>query len=190
MILPALRDRTAILHQRIERTINLPSRLTSRESYASVICQFYGFYQPLEQAVEHFSADPATPFDLNTRLKTKLLRQDLMSLGFTSVQVDDLPVCQKLPQALNVPALLGCFYVMEGATLGGQIVLRQLQQADFWTPQTGCSFFSSYGTQTRTKWTEFCQTLTAYAEQHPQAATAIVESAAETFTQFDAWLAR
>lgn len=51
MTLQRLRHETAHLHERIERTLDLPVRLASLPAYTALLTRFHGFYAPLEDRV-------------------------------------------------------------------------------------------------------------------------------------------
>ncbi|MBC7548517.1 MAG: biliverdin-producing heme oxygenase, partial [Polaromonas sp.] len=99
----------------------------------------------------------------------------------------ETPQCQALPDLATPLKLFGCLYVLEGATLGGQIITRHLHASLGLTPQSGGSFFSGYGPHTGSRWKEFCAHLTAFAAQLDSDAE-IVDSANATFDSLDRWL--
>ena len=82
----------------------------------------------------------------------------------------------------------GCMYVLEGATLGGQIIRRLLKEKLSITSANGGAFFSAYGDRVRVMWNEFREALSQFAISHPDESEAIVASASETFAKFDHWL--
>lgn len=181
MILATLRDRTAALHERVERAADIPARLASPAAYADLLVRFHGFYAPLEDrlaAVAGFDA-----LDLGPRRKAHRLEDDLRVLGRAAG-----PRCERLPLIRTPADAFGCLYVLEGATLGGQIVRRDVARRFGYGPGTGCSFFSSYGDQLRPMWVAFGDALTRFADRQPDASEAVVAAAAETFTRFEEWL--
>jgi heme oxygenase len=72
--------------------------------------------------------------------------------------------------------------VVEGSTLGGQVISRQLAKANI----TLRSYFSGYGERTGPLWKAFCQLLSQ--EATPDSQTEIVQSASLTFQKLNAWL--
>jgi heme oxygenase len=124
MILALLKDQTRHLHDRVERTVDLPARLHSAELYTSLLSRFYGFYAPLEDRLAVVDGLAAAGLVFRERLKAPLLRDDLTALGLGEADVRSLPRCPDVPAAADTGAALGCLYVLEGATLGGQVVRR------------------------------------------------------------------
>ena len=95
------------------------------------------------------------------------------------------PLCPAMPPLNTHPQLLGALYVLEGSTLGGQVIARQLAQAGI--PLT--TYFGARGSQTGPLWKQFCQLLAAEAEAAtPAEQDLIVHSASLTFQRLSAWI--
>lgn len=189
MILTSLREQTRSWHERVERTVDLPRRLESLSGYRSLVRRFYGFYQPLEARLASDCKLGEIALDIDQRWKAELLWDDLRALGDTAEQIETLPRCKELPIVSTAAEGLGCLYVMEGATLGGQIVRKEVQRRFGLTAERGIAFFSSYGDQVGPMWKQFCETLTAYNARHPETEDRIVAAATQTFAGLDAWIA-
>ena len=187
MILPQLRSATAHLHERVERAVDPLGRLGSVEAYASLLERYYGFYQPFEQRLRE--AAGAVPINLNLapRLKAPLLRSDLSALGRSDEAIEALPLCDTLPTPSGPDEVFGCLYVLEGATLGGQIIRKQIERDHGLVAARGGSFFSGYGDAVGPMWKAFCAALEDYARQHPETEHVVVGAAVETFTCFEQW---
>lgn len=82
---------------------------------------------------------------------------------------------------------LGAFYVQEGSTLGGQIVLRHLEKARIGIPAEAQRFFAGHGPRTRSSWTFFVTALDAFGLRHPEVRTDVLEGARLTFEAIIAW---
>ena len=54
-------------------------------------------------------------------------------------------------------SLVGALYVLEGSTLGGQVITRQLAQSIQVYPGEGASFFHGHGSGTYVRWNAFWQ---------------------------------
>ena len=55
---------------------------------------------------------------------------------------------QRIPTPNSDSLAFGCLYVMEGATLGGQVIGRHVRQTLGVTPETGGRFHAAYGDRT------------------------------------------
>lgn len=95
-----------------------------------------------------------------------------------------LPTCPGFPLLDTIPRALGCAYVLEGATLGGAVILRHLGRTLGVTRERGGAFFGSYGSASGPMWKEFCGALAACDEPAEPA----VAAARETFATLDGWL--
>ncbi len=84
-----------------------------------------------------------------------------------------------------MPEALGCLYVLEGATLGGQVIVRRLR--DLPREALLSAFFTSYGQDVGAMWQAYREFLTGYAEGRDED-DVIVESACATFATIGAWL--
>ena len=82
---------------------------------------------------------------------------------------------------------MGCLYVLEGASLGGQVITRLVQDRLGIGPEDGGAFFYGYGNGTAARWESFRAYLEAYAEEHERQ-KAIIGAARATFKALGAWL--
>lgn len=189
MILTALKDQTRHLHEQIERTVDLEARLGSVDAYVGLLARFHGFYAPLEARLVAIDGYEAIGLDMTQRLKVSHIVADLRALGLSMAEVEALPRCSRLPRIPGLADALGCLYVLEGATLGGQIIKRRVESRLDLRPGHGCSFFSAYGEEVGLMWKDFRAILGQYMAQHPGAEKRIVSAAADTFAKLDAWIA-
>ncbi|WP_310572017.1 biliverdin-producing heme oxygenase [Gemmatimonas sp.] len=187
-ILQRLRAETALRHAEMEAALPLHNGQLTRATYQALLLRFWGFYKPLEQRL-HLSALYAQPnFDYGARLKSPKLEHDLHDLGITSDMLLRAPQCRELPVVTTLPQLLGCLYVIEGATLGGQVITRQLQANAGLLPHAEARFFNGYGADTGPHWKATGAFLTERAEAVDQD-DAIVASANDTFYALGRWVA-
>lgn len=183
-----LRAETRPHHERVERRVPLMDPALPLARYRGVLERFHGFYAPAEQRLEAVAGWAALGLDPVARRKTHRLRRDLRDLGLPEAEIDALPECRRLPALGDLPRALGCMYVLEGATLGGALIGRQLQRSLGLTPRRGAAFFASYGERRAPMWKEFGAALDRYAAS-PTVQDAVVRSAAATFDAMEAWLA-
>jgi heme oxygenase (biliverdin-IX-beta and delta-forming) len=81
---------------------------------------------------------------------------------------------------------LGCLYLLEGSTLGSQIISRRLEEQLQLSERTGASFFNAYRGVTGARWMEFKKFVSASV--NPEDTDNVVEAARETFMCFYEWL--
>jgi len=188
MILTRLKHATHADHQAVEARVDLLNRLGSLADYRQLLEHFWGFYAPIEAQIAVGPEWARYGVDIQQRMKTSALACDLQTLGLSSAALAALPLCHSLPVSDSFTHRLGCLYVLEGATLGGQIIARAVRDRLGLTPDSGCAFFASYGDQVATMWQAF-RALLLQAAADEAAETAIVRGAHETFAAFGRWLA-
>jgi heme oxygenase (biliverdin-IX-beta and delta-forming) len=179
-----LKQATRSAHDRIERAFPVFDQSLTLARYAQVVRALYGFYAPLEQLCENV-VGPSTPLDLRKRMKLAFLATDLTALGHTSIDIQALPICRALPLLTDASQAMGVLYVLEGATLGGQIIAQRVRHILGIDAFSGAAFFAGYGDQTRAMWMR----LAAHVDAMPglDVATAIV-AAGQTFETLGGWL--
>ncbi len=181
-LLLRLKSETRDVHESLERDLNLLRPDLTLERYRSIVELFYGFYQPWEHAIKPLLAEHLPEF-AQARSKIPKLLEDLTYLGSIPAK---LPRCNALPDCLKWPNLLGGLYVTEGATLGGQVISRQLEQILGLSARRGAAFFSSYGIRVGPMWRSFCATLQAQTPADKE--DIVVEAARQTFVSMHKWL--
>lgn len=181
MILNHLRHHTRTSHQRVELLVRVMETPLSHAQYLRVLRQMAAYVLPLER--ELVTHPLPESFDLVARLRGPALERDFAWFGQSVPH--DLPVLPALPTTAHAA---GALYVLEGSTLGGQIIARHLHAQLGLTADAGAAFFSGYGPRTAIMWRSFCAALTDY-EQQTGATTAILEGAERTFVGLERWLA-
>jgi heme oxygenase len=187
MILQRLKCETRLEHERLEHRLDLLDDTITDKHYDSLLQGFYGFYAPLENRLLHRPEWHALDFDVESRRKVPLLRRDLQCRGFSQKQIDALPLCPTLPDVSAFPQALGCLYVLEGATLGGQILARHFARVLGLDAQCGAAFFSSYGEHVGAMWRSFGQMMSAQATT-PATENQMIDAARSTFETLESWL--
>lgn len=166
MILKRLKLATSACHSALEDQLPLMRSDLSRDEYRQFVGRFFGFCAPLETRLMSSNHWQLLGFDYAARQKTPRLVQDLVALGGSAAELAAIPRCTNLPDLTTPEQLLGCLYVIEGATLGGRIITRQLQTQLGLNPESGGAFFDGYGVQTGPYWKAFCTMLTNNADQN------------------------
>jgi heme oxygenase len=184
-LIQALRTETAELHVALEKRLPFFSERLDLDLYRRLMAAYYGFYQPLEQRLQ--VALIPSGLDQSLRIKLPILRADLTALGMDAAAIEALPVCQQLPQIDSRAAALGVSYVLEGATLGGQILRRRVAEKLGLDASSGAAFLNVYGELTGRRWKDFLQYLDDRNLGEPQTLEA-TRAAKATFTHFEHWL--
>jgi heme oxygenase len=184
--LAPLRAGTRELHERLEARLPPRSIVESRDRYRAVLARMFGVYGRLEPRIEHQLGAAWPALDLLARRKAPLLHGDLLELGLTGSAIDALPRCPAAPAPASADEALGCLYVLEGATLGGKIILRSATALGV-DGERGGRFFGAYGPQVGRRWRDFAAVVADATAAGADVAT-MVASARATFAALEAWL--
>jgi heme oxygenase len=79
---------------------------------------------------------------------------------------------------------------LEGSTLGGQFISRQLRDTLGISAANGARFFNGYADQTGPRWKEFGQWAESQADREPGLVPEAVSAARATFETFSRWFDR
>lgn len=152
----------------------------STAEYVQCLRKLYGVVAAWEEQAPSLSPNWLRALFV-ARSRKHLLEDDLAWFS-TSAPQDRA----KLAFITDLPGLLGAMYVMEGSTLGGQIIARHVQIALPLTQGHGAAFFRGHGSQTGSLWKEFCEML---ATQVPNDQTdTVIASAKAMFATFGEWM--
>lgn len=176
MIMKQLREATHLYHVQLEKEFNLLDRATTLAGYQEVLGIFSAYVRELEPQLDRFPLLGATGIDPVPRAKRGLLERDLQYFGLTPKTGG--------PSSLSVRNLeegLGYLYVMEGSTLGGQLISRELNKRFGLTPDRGAAYFSGYGEDTRAMWESFRDRMEAFFADPSRDASAAVGFAQRCF---------
>lgn len=147
-----LRQETRQEHQALEQALDLLRPPLERAQFRHILARFYGFHAVWEPEVARF---PAIAAISQPRSRLACLHDDLTALGMAEAEIAALPRCEAAKKlAATETAALGSGYVVEGSTLGGQVISRALARAD-WAPPGGLSYFNPYGSRTGVMWQSF-----------------------------------
>ncbi len=181
-----LRDATAQAHRQLEAAVAIGRRCADRASYRALLGEFLGIYEPLERELAAVEWD-GLGIDFPRRTKTQWLRDDLLALGLSPREIAALPRAAQLPSILRPADGFGVLYVLEGASLGGQLILRQVKPALSVTEKAGASFFTSYGAEIGEYWRDFTSAMDAYGDSDTRV-DAMERAALATFDCFLQWM--
>ena len=180
-----LRAETRVVHQRLESELGLLDGALTAARYRDVLARFHGFYAVLEPRLDRWHRDLAV-IDWPARRKLPSLTADLISVGLSSQQVAALPACPSVPRVEDVAQGLGTLYVVEGATLGGQLLVRELSPV---VPADSLAFFASYGPEVGRRWRHWRRVTDEWVGDDQARGDAVVAQATETFEALRDWLA-
>ena len=179
-LMATLRDATAASHARTEATVPVLDARLGLAGYAAVLARFRDAYAALERALAGVDDWP-DGFDVVARRKLPLLERDLAWLRERGVATPPPRAIGEGAAPPRVAAAIGTLYVLEGATLGGQVILRRIGARLGVAPDAGASFYAGYGDATGAMWKAFAAMANAWGESHRDAWDEVVAAARATF---------
>lgn len=161
--LNTLKTQTAAAHKKLE---NLPvsSSILSPEmkinDYAHYLKLMHNVHEDVEENV--YPLLYSTINDLEERKKKHLIEEDLDYLKYTK----PAEILVFNTENLTIPFALGILYVVEGSTLGGRFILKNIETLHGLDNGQGVSYFTGYGNKTGSQWKNFLYLLTQYQEEN------------------------
>jgi heme oxygenase len=168
---------TAAAHSSLECVLAKRGYFDGREQYIHYLQRFLAFQNEAERALDTPLTIEAVP-DWNERRRAHLARSDLATLG--AQERHYARSSGRLPPVAAREQALGIAYVVEGSTLGGAYLLKQLAPLGI-TAAHGGSYLASYGQDRGRMWQRFLFTLEE-ARLREVRAESIAAAAIATFT--------
>lgn len=184
MFIERLRSETKHIHQALEKAM-IPGikQATTPQAYSKILTVFYGYFKAIENLLDAQLNEEIVPAYAQRR-KAHIILEDLDAMNLKGT----LPaLATDLPQISNIHQALGAMYVLEGSTLGGQVITKMLKQNLNVNDTAWLKFFSGYGEDTPNMWSSFIEVLNQYAEDEAYH-NEIIEAAINTFAKFKTWI--
>lgn len=200
-----LRAATRAEHERAEKTSGFMRPDVTPEIYARWLRRLLRFHGAFEARLRE-QAPVINGIDLNERSKAPWLREDLAILGAAEFDRGAGPdpepdlgpdlepaigprfgaeAFTELPSIATRAEAVGAMYVLEGSTLGGQVIVQSLRARLPNVQPEAFRFFSGYGERTREMWAQFSAAAREALRSADDVEAAVV-SARKTFAAFAA----
>lgn len=172
-----LKTQTADSHKKLEElpvSMSIMSPDMKIEEYAKYLNLMHDVHQDTEGTI--FPLFTNLIDDLEQRRKKQLIEADLSFLNY------ELTPSEKVfkTKDISVPFALGILYVVEGSTLGGRFILKNVSKVPQLSGDKGVSYFNGYGEKTGSFWKSFLNFLSEY-EQENNCGDSIIEGAVFAF---------
>lgn len=179
-----LKTNTETNHQQLEKQlVTRMKAVRSKEKYTDLLQLFYTYFGGLEEEIDQY-INPAYLADYAKRRKTDALVKDIVDLGGV---LQSKASGVDLPQLKNHLQAFGALYVIEGSTLGGQIISKMMAKQLDLQGDIGLTFFKGYGDNSVPMWNVFKQALNAQTQTQEDVST-VTATANETFLKFKKWI--
>ncbi len=151
-----LKENTKYLHDATEAKFEsqkIFDKTYSLQDYKKILWLNYLFHLNFEnKAYDAISDETAKSINLDSRRKMDLLEKDLEILGMQKAEINDAISVENEAEAF------GIMYVMEGSTLGGNVIMKQLSRNPEFQDMT-FNYFGCYADKTGEFWKNFKETL-------------------------------
>lgn len=166
----------------------MPGAIHTRADYQDWLGHFLGLYDPLQRSLATFPGWDSLGLSMSARDHTGCLVDDLVALG---IDPRELPRAsrERLPDLPTFAHALGAFYVIEGATLGGRLILRDLEPRIGVAIAGATRFFGGRGETVGPMWQSFRAAVDEFSVRQPQLCADVVLGAERTFRAMLVWFA-
>lgn len=172
-----LKSRTADSHKKLE-SLTVSALIISPDmklsDYVHYLCLMHDVHKNTEDLI--FPLIYNVIDDLNQRKKSHLIEDDLLYLNHNKAVIT--PVFNT--SEMTVPFALGVLYVIEGSTLGGRFILKNITTIPGLDNGQGTSYFNGYGEKTGSYWKSFLNFMDEYNQIYNCTET-IIEGAIYAF---------
>lgn len=177
-----VKEKTKRHHQSVEKVlVKELKELKSLDEYAGLLKRLYEFYVPIENDLHNLISNDVVK-DISKRKHNSRLLQDIQSID---KHFNKTPNTRHL-QIDNLSYALGVMYVIEGSTMGGQIISKMLEKNLPINDKDVTSYFNSYGDNSLEMWGNFkTQVLNAKSKVNSEE---MINGAKATFTALEKWL--
>jgi heme oxygenase len=148
------------------------------EDYRAYLARVYGFIVPVEGALS-MAPGLGEVIDLRARAKAALVVHDLLALGMTMTEVNQLPQCQ-VPQLKGPAAALGWMFVVERPLLGSAVLLGHLSTYLRAEMAYASAYMTCYSGKVGTMWRELGSAMDRVA-YNPTLGARLISSAHDAF---------
>ena len=125
-------------------------------NYRKLLLAYFHLYQALEDQISQFISTQSCEFDYTARYKTPWLLKDIAFFKDDPHASGNVPcLVMVLPEITDIGQLIGVLYVLEGSTLGGQLIFRSLVNYHGLNHNEGACFFNGYSEHAQLMWQNF-----------------------------------
>ena len=162
----------------------------SVDKYKKLLMRFLPFYSAVEQKLDQVCDWKSLGLNFDERKKSHLIEKDLQILGISDKELNLIPACHESPSLSTVQEALGCLYVLEGATLGAQLMAKNMNVHFGYDTDSGCAFLKCYGEgpSVGLKFKEMAEFIGKNSSTDDE--NKIINSAKVTFESLDRWLSK
>lgn len=162
MLQEKLKENTRAQHDRLEQLMlvdEIMNRTITLPQYRRILTINFLTHRDYEEVLlKSLGSDLRTKLDVNKRIKLPALELDLLEAGLNNEDLNEefKPFGE---QGYSESFAIGAMYVLEGATLGGNVIQKQLAQNPNFNEQIGLHYYRAYGKDLMVNWKAFVSTI-------------------------------
>ncbi|AYL97549.1 biliverdin-producing heme oxygenase [Mucilaginibacter celer] len=182
MLHEKIKQATTSLHNQLEQNMFVGQIMDGSltfEQYLIILHLNYGIHLAAEGFLfGGLSNALQQKLDITNRIKLPALLKDLEEIN-TNMSPDIEGPPPNYIDLSSDAAILGAMYVLEGATLGGNVIVKRLKTNEHLVPRNlNYHYYQVYGDQLGAKWKQFLEVLNEIPETEHQTA---IDSAVRLF---------
>ncbi|MGE6357060.1 biliverdin-producing heme oxygenase [Flavobacterium sp. NPDC079362] len=161
--LDKLKKQTADAHKNLEK-LSVSASILSPNLQIEDYCHYLALMHAVHKSTqEHIFPLLSGVFpDLEERKKTQWIENDLAFLNYKITESNSVFRYHDI----SIPFAIGILYVVEGSSLGGRFILKNVETIPVLSNQSGTSYFAGYGNKTGSYWKQFLSALTEYQQKY------------------------
>jgi heme oxygenase (biliverdin-IX-beta and delta-forming) len=175
-----LKTMTQQLHDRIEATSlagSLASGHISAKQYLAYLQMLLVVHETIEEKAGQFDHWKTYGVDLDEHKRAHLLHRDIKLLDTSPQHTSQTPI----PDIQwDFPEIVGALYVLEGSTMGGQILSQNIAHLAL-SQKVPNHYFRAYGSKTMQRWQSYVSLIDAYGRDEPSMQSRVCDGAIKTF---------
>ncbi|RZJ81562.1 MAG: hypothetical protein EOO47_03790 [Flavobacterium sp.] len=174
MLQQKLKEATQTQHDQLEELMfvkNIMGKNLTQDQYRQILVTNYVTHLVYEDSIHHaINKEKATQLNLAARYKLPALKLDL-----EEAVIDPKTLAEKFHTLNNIiefdeATALGAMYVLEGATMGGAVIVKQLRLNPNFTEDFKFNYYNIYKENLMPNWKSFVATLNELPEEEHQKA--------------------
>lgn len=160
MLQEILKSATKVHHDELESLMfvnEIMNKTLTLEQYKTLLATNYIVHSAIESKL-HNALDVTlkTTLDIENRHKLEALEQDLLEIGMKKEELNALNF--DFPDIKDNATSLGAMYVLEGATLGGNVIQKKLRATPAFK-NLGLNYYTVYAQNLMPNWLAFVKVL-------------------------------
>jgi heme oxygenase len=159
-------------------SVELASATITKERYINYLKVLYAIHYKFENLIQNMEEWSSYDINPHKRSRLQLIKEDLTALDAST---ENILLEIDLHVNWSFPVAVGVLYVLEGSTMGGQILSQRLSHLIGNDTLSATRYFQAYKDDTIILWSEYCDFLVQYGDDNPEKTSEVILSACSMF---------